>query len=177
MYNRYSGGQQPAGYPAGTSPGGRTSSYPSASQSHPPNAPQQPSTSQPSSPAQSPATPTYSCPQDYYRQDQVCIWPYFLLPAMYCVLQMSQRNIYTLKECLTLKNIILSMNEYRNDIMFYFQGGYGAPAGSQMYPSGGATNKNMPPPPPGPTQPRRHPDFAKDPQYPQYNQRPPYPGS
>lgn len=35
----------------------------------------------------------------------------------------------------------------------------------------------MPPPPPGPSQPRRHPDFAKDQQYPQYNQqRPTYPG-
>lgn len=35
----------------------------------------------------------------------------------------------------------------------------------------------MPPPPPGPSQPRRHPDFAKDQQYPQYNQqRPAYPG-
>ncbi|XP_008551461.1 trithorax group protein osa isoform X4 [Microplitis demolitor] len=126
MYNRYSGGQQPTGYPAGSTPVGRSSSYPASTPSHGVNAPQPPSTSQTSSPSQSPVNPTYSCPQDYYRQEQ---------------------------------------------------GGYGAPAGSQMYPAGGATNKNMPPPPPGPTQPRRHPDFAKDQQYPQYNQpRPPYPG-
>ncbi|XP_033209829.1 trithorax group protein osa isoform X4 [Belonocnema kinseyi] len=57
------------------------------------------------------------------------------------------------------------------------QAGYGAPGGSQIYPSGTAANKNMPPPPPGPQQPRRHPDFAKDQQYAQYNQqRPTYPG-
>ncbi|XP_015120295.1 trithorax group protein osa isoform X2 [Diachasma alloeum] len=60
------------------------------------------------------------------------------------------------------------------------EAGYGTPPGGQMYPSNvpaGGANKNMPPPPPGPTQPRRHPDFTKDQQYPQYNQqRPPYPG-
>ncbi|KAK0164244.1 hypothetical protein PV328_002893 [Microctonus aethiopoides] len=126
MYNRYGGGQQPTGYPTGTTQGGRNTSYPTPTPSHAVNAPQPPSTSQPSSPSQSPANPTYSCPQDYYRQEQ---------------------------------------------------GGYGAPAGGQIYPAGGPANKNMPPPPPGPTQPRRHPDFAKDQPYPQYNQqRPPYPG-
>ncbi|KAK9294047.1 hypothetical protein QLX08_011234 [Tetragonisca angustula] len=54
------------------------------------------------------------------------------------------------------------------------QGGYG---GTQIYSGGANANKNMPPPPPGPNPPRRHPDFAKDQQYPQYNQqRPAYPG-
>ncbi|KOX79051.1 Trithorax group protein osa [Melipona quadrifasciata] len=54
------------------------------------------------------------------------------------------------------------------------QAGYG---GTQIYSGGANANKNMPPPPPGPNPPRRHPDFAKDQQYPQYNQqRPTYPG-
>ncbi|KAK1124853.1 hypothetical protein K0M31_006207 [Melipona bicolor] len=54
------------------------------------------------------------------------------------------------------------------------QAGYG---GTQIYSGGANANKNMPPPPPGPNPPRRHPDFAKDQQYPQYNQqRPAYPG-
>lgn len=57
------------------------------------------------------------------------------------------------------------------------KGGYGAPGGTQIYSGGANANKNMPPPPPGPNPPRRHPDFAKDQQYPQYNQqRPAYPG-
>lgn len=71
MYNRYVGGQQgPGGYPPGATPGGRNSNYPSPTPGHV-NPPQPPSTSQPSSPSQSPANPTYSCPQDYYRQEQV----------------------------------------------------------------------------------------------------------
>ncbi|XP_076168877.1 trithorax group protein osa isoform X7 [Ptiloglossa arizonensis] len=126
IYNRYSSSQQPANYPAGTPPNARSNSYPSAPQSHPATVPQQTATSQPSSPSQSSAASSYSCPQDYYRQEQ---------------------------------------------------GGYGAPAGTQIYSGGASANKNMPPPPPGPNPPRRHPDFAKDQQYPQYNQqRPTYPG-
>lgn len=63
-------------------------------------------------------------------------------------------------------------NQYYN-----LKSGYGAPGGTQIYSSGANANKNMPPPPPGPNPPRRHPDFAKDQQYPQYNQqRPAYPG-
>ncbi|XP_015594992.1 trithorax group protein osa isoform X2 [Cephus cinctus] len=69
MYNRYAGGQQPSGYSTATPPSARNNNYISGPQGHPPNA-QPPSTSQPSSPSQSPATPTYSCPQDYYRQEQ-----------------------------------------------------------------------------------------------------------
>ncbi|XP_051157885.1 trithorax group protein osa isoform X4 [Leptopilina boulardi] len=126
MYNRYAGNQQPTSYSTGTPPGARNSNYPSTPQGHPPNAQQPPPSCQPSSSAQSSASSTFSCPQDYYRQEQ---------------------------------------------------SGYGAPGGSQIYPSATAANKNMPPPPPGPQQPRRHPDFAKDQQYPQYNQqRPAYPG-
>lgn len=74
MYNRYSGGQQPSGYPAGSNPVGRNSSYPTSTPSHGVNAPQPPSTSQTSSPSQSPVNPTYSCPQDYYRQEQVTVF-------------------------------------------------------------------------------------------------------
>ncbi|XP_066588206.1 trithorax group protein osa [Prorops nasuta] len=125
MYNRYSTGQ-PANYPAGAPANARNSSYPPAPQPHPPNVPPQTATSQPSSPSQSTGASSYSCPQDYYRQEQA---------------------------------------------------GYGAPGAGQIYPPSATANKNMPPPPPGPTQPRRHPDFAKDQQYPQYNQqRPAYPG-
>lgn len=126
IYNRYSSSQQPANYSAGTPPNARSNSYPSAPQAHPATVPQQTATSQPSSPSQPSAASSYSCPQDYYRQEQ---------------------------------------------------GGYGAPGGTQIYSSGANANKNMPPPPPGPNPPRRHPDFAKDQQYPQYNQqRPAYPG-
>ncbi|XP_076648322.1 trithorax group protein osa isoform X5 [Halictus rubicundus] len=126
IYNRYSSSQQAGSYPAGTPPNARSNSYPSAPQTHPATVPQQTTTSQPSSPSQPSATSSYSCPQDYYRQEQ---------------------------------------------------GGYGAPAGTQIYSGGASANKNMPPPPPGPNPPRRHPDFAKDQQYPQYNQpRPTYPG-
>ncbi|CAK9815065.1 Trithorax group protein osa [Anthophora plagiata] len=126
IYNRYSSSQQPASYPAGTPPNARSNSYPSAPQAHPATVPQQTATSQPSSPSQPSAASSYSCPQDYYRQEQ---------------------------------------------------SGYGAPGGTQIYSSSASTNKNMPPPPPGPNPPRRHPDFAKDQQYPQYNQqRPAYPG-
>lgn len=126
IYNRYSSSQQPANYSAGTPPNARSNSYPSAPQAHPATVPQQTATSQPSSPSQPSAASSYSCPQDYYRQEQ---------------------------------------------------GGYGAPGGTQIYSGGANANKNMPPPPPGPNPPRRHPDFAKDQQYPQYNQqRPAYPG-
>ncbi|XP_076222922.1 trithorax group protein osa isoform X8 [Nomia melanderi] len=126
IYNRYSSSQQTASYPAGTPPNARSNSYPSAPQTHPATVPQQTATSQPSSPSQPSAASSYSCPQDYYRQEQ---------------------------------------------------SGYGAPAGTQIYSGGASANKNMPPPPPGPNPPRRHPDFAKDQQYPQYNQqRPAYPG-
>ncbi|KOC62269.1 Trithorax group protein osa [Habropoda laboriosa] len=126
IYNRYSSSQQPASYPAGTPPNARSNSYPSAPQAHPATVPQQTATSQPSSPSQPSAASSYSCPQDYYRQEQ---------------------------------------------------SGYGAPGGTQIYSGSASTNKNMPPPPPGPNPPRRHPDFAKDQQYPQYNQqRPAYPG-
>ncbi|XP_014485250.1 PREDICTED: trithorax group protein osa isoform X3 [Dinoponera quadriceps] len=125
IYNRYTGNQQPASYPTGTPPTARSNSYPSGPQAHPATVQQQTATSQPSSPSQPPAASSYSCPQDYYRQEQ---------------------------------------------------SGYGAPGGTQIYTASGAANKNMPPPPPGPSQPRRHPDFAKDQQYPQYNQqRPAYP--
>ncbi|KAK2588796.1 hypothetical protein KPH14_001671 [Odynerus spinipes] len=126
MYNRYSSSQQPGNYPTGTPPNARSNNYLSAPQAHPANTSQQTATSQPSSPSQPPSASSYSCSQDYYRQEL---------------------------------------------------GGYGGPGGSQIYSPGAAANKNMPPPPPGPTQPRRHPDFAKDQQYPQYNQqRPAYPG-
>lgn len=70
LYNRYSSGQQPAGYSTATPPSARNSSYPPGPQGHPPNT-QQPSTSQPSPPSQSPAAPNYSGSQDYYRQEQV----------------------------------------------------------------------------------------------------------
>ena len=71
MYNRYASNQQPASYSTGTPPGARNSNYPSAPQGHPPNAQQPPPSCQPSSPAQAPPSSTYSCPQDYYRQEQV----------------------------------------------------------------------------------------------------------
>lgn len=73
MYNRYAGGQQgPASYPTGTPPNARSNSYPSGPQAHPPSVvQQQTATSQPSSPSQPPAASSYSCPQDYYRQEQV----------------------------------------------------------------------------------------------------------
>ncbi|KAG7205211.1 hypothetical protein KM043_018297 [Ampulex compressa] len=70
MYNRYSASQQPASYPAGTPPTARNNSYPSAPQAHPATVPQQTATSQPSSPSQPTAASSYSCPQDYYRQEQ-----------------------------------------------------------------------------------------------------------
>ncbi|XP_046477122.1 trithorax group protein osa isoform X2 [Neodiprion pinetum] len=69
LYNRYSSGQQPAGYSTGTPPSGRNSSYPPGPQGHPPNT-QQPSTSQPSPPSQSPAASNYSGSQEYYRPEQ-----------------------------------------------------------------------------------------------------------
>lgn len=71
MYNRYAGNQQPTSYSTGTPPGARNSNYPSTPQGHPPNAQQPPPSCQPSSSAQSSASSTYSCPQDYYRQEQV----------------------------------------------------------------------------------------------------------
>jgi len=72
MYNRYTSGQQgPASYPTGTPPNARNNSYPSGPQAHPATVQQQTATSQPSSPSQPPAAPSYSCQQDYYRQEQV----------------------------------------------------------------------------------------------------------
>lgn len=72
MYNRYSSGQQPASYPTGTPPNARSNSYPSGPQAHPATVQQQTATSnQPSSPSQPPAASSYSCPQEYYRQEQV----------------------------------------------------------------------------------------------------------
>lgn len=72
MYNRYTGGQQgPASYPTGTPPSARSNSYPSGPQAHPAAVQQQTATSQPSSPSQPPTVSSYSCPQDYYRQEQV----------------------------------------------------------------------------------------------------------
>jgi len=72
MYNRYTSGQQgPANYPTGTPPNARNNSYPSGPQAHPATVQQQTATSQPSSPSQPPAAPSYSCQQDYYRQEQV----------------------------------------------------------------------------------------------------------
>lgn len=70
LYNRYSSSQQPANYPAGTPPNARSNSYPSTPQAHPATVPQQAATSQPSSPSQPSAASSYSCPQDYYRQEQ-----------------------------------------------------------------------------------------------------------
>lgn len=73
IYNRYSSSQQPANYSAGTPPNARSNSYPSAPQAHPATVPQQTATSQPSSPSQPSAASSYSCPQDYYRQEQVIL--------------------------------------------------------------------------------------------------------
>ncbi|XP_067210941.1 trithorax group protein osa isoform X5 [Linepithema humile] len=72
MYNRYTSGQQgPASYPTATPPTvARTNNYPSGPQAHPATVQQQTATSQPSSPSQPPAATSYSCPQDYYRQEQ-----------------------------------------------------------------------------------------------------------
>ncbi|XP_046823399.1 trithorax group protein osa isoform X2 [Vespa crabro] len=70
MYNRYSSSQQPGNYPTGTPPNARSNSYPSAPQAHPSSVSQQTATSQPSSPSQPPSASSYSCPQDYYRQEQ-----------------------------------------------------------------------------------------------------------
>lgn len=79
IYNRYSSSQQPANYSAGTPPNARSNSYPSAPQAHPATVPQQTATSQPSSPSQPSAASSYSCPQDYYRQEQVIYIFYFYL--------------------------------------------------------------------------------------------------
>lgn len=79
IYNRYSSSQQPANYSAGTPPNARNNSYPSAPQAHPATVPQQTATSQPSSPSQPSAASSYSCPQDYYRQEQVIYIFYFYL--------------------------------------------------------------------------------------------------
>lgn len=73
MYNRYSSSQQPGNYPTGTPPNARSNSYPSAPQAHPSSVSQQTATSQPSSPSQPPSASSYSCPQDYYRQEQVIV--------------------------------------------------------------------------------------------------------
>ncbi|XP_011346426.1 trithorax group protein osa isoform X2 [Ooceraea biroi] len=71
MYNRYTSGQQgPASYPTGTPPNARNNSYPSGPQAHPATVQQQTATSQPSSPSQPPAATSYSCQQEYYRQEQ-----------------------------------------------------------------------------------------------------------
>ncbi|KAL6436356.1 hypothetical protein ACFW04_004708 [Cataglyphis niger] len=71
MYNRYTSSQQgPTNYPTGTPPNARSNSYPSGPQAHPATVQQQTVTSQPSSPSQPPAASSYSCPQDYYRQEQ-----------------------------------------------------------------------------------------------------------
>ncbi|XP_031785945.1 trithorax group protein osa isoform X3 [Nasonia vitripennis] len=65
-----------------------------------------------------------------------------------------------------------SQDYYRQD-----QTTYGPPIGSQIYPNPNTINKTMPPPPSGPQQPRRHPDFIKEQQYSSYNQqRPGYTG-
>lgn len=80
IYNRYSSSQQPANYSAGTPPNARSNSYPSAPQAHPPTVPQQTATSQPSSPSQPSAASSYSCPQDYYRPEQVIL--YVLFPIL-----------------------------------------------------------------------------------------------
>ncbi|XP_014604814.1 PREDICTED: trithorax group protein osa isoform X1 [Polistes canadensis] len=70
MYNRYSSNQQPGNYPTGTPPNARSNNYPSAPQAHPASVTQQTATSQPSSPSQPSTASSYSCPQDYYRQEQ-----------------------------------------------------------------------------------------------------------
>lgn len=84
IYNRYSSSQQPANYSAGTPPNARSNSYPSAPQAHPATVPQQTATSQPSSPSQPSAASSYSCPQDYYRQEQVIMY-FLFLSCLFCL--------------------------------------------------------------------------------------------
>lgn len=83
MYNRYTSSQQgPASYPTATPPNARSNSYASVAgpQAHPATVQQQTVTSQPSSPSQPPAASSaYSCPQDYYRQEQVILVRYYII--------------------------------------------------------------------------------------------------
>jgi len=80
MYNRYTSSQQgPTNYPTGTPPNARSNSYPSGPQTHPVTVQQQTATSQPSSPSQPPTVSSYSCPQDYYRQEQVILDVFILI--------------------------------------------------------------------------------------------------
>ncbi|XP_058809957.1 trithorax group protein osa isoform X2 [Phymastichus coffea] len=67
LYNRYSGNQQGSSYSNVTSPGSRN--YPAVSQGHSVNI-QQSVTTQQTSQSQSNSVPTYTCTQDFYRQDQ-----------------------------------------------------------------------------------------------------------
>lgn len=95
IYNRYSSSQQPTNYSAGTPPNARNNSYPSAPQAHPATVPQQTATSQPSSPSQPSAASSYSCPQDYYRQEQVilCIFCFlsfhYIFYSFYYIIQLN----------------------------------------------------------------------------------------
>ncbi|XP_049954826.1 trithorax group protein osa-like [Schistocerca serialis cubense] len=170
-HNRYGGPRQPPGYPSSTG-------YPA-----PPMGP----------PAQQPTG--YPPQQDYYRQDPL---PHSYYSGRYEITFSLIQKCYdsdvlflirgkcenVQHNCRSLPGIISAVNskelvnitiesKYCQQVYSGQQAATATGPGGQMYP-GSPHSKSMPPP--APQTPRRHPDFAKDPQqspYPPYSQQRP----